>query len=91
MREWILSCVENPLVAGGILALGLGLIAIEFLRPGRVAPAAAGGVLAMLGGWSLAKYRGLLPAILLFFVPFFAWLGYRTLRAHRNKMKISWP
>ena len=63
MREAILLTVAHPAVGAALLALGWAGIAAEFLQPGKVLPGAVGGVLSLLGLWSLLPAHAGLAAV----------------------------
>lgn len=66
MRDWILSTAAHPTVAALALALGVIGIVAEFLLPARVIPGVLGGLLTLLGLWSLIpQHIGLAVGIML--------------------------
>jgi len=89
VRESVLTLLSNPAIAAACVMLGLIGVAAEFLRPGRVIPAVIGGVLLVLGLWSLLpQHTSLALAVLAATLPVDALLFYFAARARRNKISM---
>jgi membrane-bound ClpP family serine protease len=90
VREWILTAASIPAVAVGALAAGILGIVAEFLLPARVIPGALGGVLALLGLWSLWPQHLVLVLMALASVTLLAVPLLRiAARARRNKLAVK--
>ncbi len=86
MRDALLVTLSTPFVAAIALALGWLGIVVEFLRPGSVIPGALGGVLAVVGLWSLVPdHPATAIAVLLPCGALTAVLLMIAARARRNK------
>ncbi len=89
MRESILSAASHPKLAALALVIGvLGIIA-EFLLPARVIPGVLGGLLVLLGLWSLLpEHLGWVVGVMLP-LSLGLWLLLKiAARARRNKMTL---
>jgi membrane-bound ClpP family serine protease len=86
VREWILSTASHPTVAAFALVVGVIGIIAEFLLPARVIPGVLGGLLTLLGLWSLLpEHTGLAVSAM---VPLSVVVGTLlkiAARARRNK------
>ena len=56
LREQILTAIATPDAALTLMILGVLLVYVEFLLPGKVIPAATGSVLLLLGLSTLGKF-----------------------------------
>ena len=89
MREWILSTASHPTVAAIALVVGVIGIVAEFLMPARVIPGVLGGLLTLIGLWSLfPEHMGVIASVMLPLSAGVLVLLKLAARARRNKLTL---